>query len=370
MSLNFSIDFSALHRVSIDEILALNTCIFPLQAGYNIGIDYNNLSSSANDTGSCITNRSDESYILREQVQAEAANWNMYQSLVEFLPGTIAPIIYGSLGDKIGRRMLFILPCIGSILSVSIYMIIIWFKLPIWVILFTSVERLFGGSNVLLTGAFSYISDTTSSKHRALRMTFIDAVSLANGAITSLFVGYWIRAQGFFWPLIFVIGGRLICLLYAIFLVPETLKKDESSTESNSIKWRDMVAAFKLSLQDDGTGRRWKINTLLFSHSVSELISTYDIATMYLMNVPLCWGPVTLGYYTFIRTMVMCISMLIMSGVPVRFITAEWKVVISKTSSVMGTVYMAIAVTSFMMYFGKQQGQTLSSATQYILWVS
>ena len=292
----------------------------------------------------------------------------MYKSLVDFLPGTIAPIIYGSLGDKIGRRMLFILPCIGSILSVTIYMAIIWFDLPIWVVLFASIEYFFGGFGVLFTGAFSYISDTTSPKHRALRMTIIDAVSIGNGAIANLFVGYWIRAQGYFNPLVFVVGGKFLCLLYAIFLVPETLKKTESNAGRKSINWRDMVSALKLSLHDNGTGRRWKINTLLCSYSVSELISTMTITTMYLMNVPLCWGSVKLGYYTFVHMMVMCLSMLMMSAVPARFIPAEWKVVISKISSILGSVYTAIAVTSFMMYFGKQQWHTHSFANRNALY--
>ena len=318
-----------------------------------MGIDYNNLSSSSNDSGSCISNHSDESYILREQVQAEAANWNMYKSLAEFVPGAIAPILYGSVADKIGRRMLFILPCIGSIISVSVYMAIIWFDLPIYFILLSNLEYFFGGMSVMFAGAFAYISDTVPPKHRALRMTIIDAVSMGNGAIANLFVGYWIRAQGFFWPLVFVVCGKFLCLLYAIFLIPESLKKDESNPASRRLQLHDFVTALRVSLHDNGSGRRWKINMLLCSYAVAEIISTRGVTTMYMMNVPLCWESVKLGYYTFIHMMILCITMVIASAVPVRLITAEWKVVISKISSILGSVYMAIAMTSLMMYFGK-----------------
>ena len=317
-----------------------------------MGIDYNNL-TSPNDTNNCITNHSDESYILREQVQAQAANWNMYKSLVNFLPTTLAPIIYGSLGDKLGRRLLLIIPSIGSILYVSIYMAIIKFNLPVWVILFSCVSSLFGGFGVLFTGAFAYLSDTVPPERRALRMTIVDVVALSNGAIANLFVGYWIRAQGFLWPLVFVLCGKIICLLYAIFLVPETLTKNGSNTASRKLKWRDCVAAIKISFYDNGSGRRWKINTLLFSYAVSGLISSYEVTALYLMNVPLCWSSVKLGYYNFINALVLAIGMLIVSAVPARYITGEWKIVVSRISSVLGSVYTAIAVTSLMMYFGE-----------------
>ena len=55
-------------------------------------------------------------------------------------------------------------------------------------------------------------------------MTLLDVVGMANGAVANLFVGYWIKAQGFFWPLVFVAGGKGLAFLYAIFFIPETFQ--------------------------------------------------------------------------------------------------------------------------------------------------
>ena len=53
-----------------------------------MGFNYDNL-TGGNDTDTCIINKSLESYIEREAVQALAARWNMYQSLASFVPGKI-----------------------------------------------------------------------------------------------------------------------------------------------------------------------------------------------------------------------------------------------------------------------------------------
>ena len=319
-----------------------------------MGYDYHNLTPSSNSSGQCSMDQSDSSFLTRQAIQAEAANWGMYISLIGFLPGTISPIILGSLADRYGRRCLFVLPCIGSLFAVSIYMVTIWYELPIWMLLIAQLENCFGGMGVIFAGVFAYTADTIPMNKRAFRMTVIDAVAMGNGAIANLFVGYWIKAQGFFYPLIFVICGKGVALLYAIFLIPETLKR-ENPTEQDSKKltFEDTVSAFKLCLYDDGSGRRWKLNILFVSFAVAELVSIHSVMTMYLMNTPLCWASVEIGNYSFITMLLLCVTMLAASAVPHRWISADWKVVISRASYIVSNIYIVFVTTSAMMYIGK-----------------
>ena len=318
------------------------------------GYDYGNLTAGLNSSDNCDMNHSDPAYMARESVQAEATNWSMYGSLLGFLPSIISPIILGSLADKYGRRFLFILPNIGSILAVAVYMVTIHFKLPIWVLLFAQIESCFGGMGVLITGSFAYIADTVPPKKRALRMTVIDSVSLANGAVGSLFVGYWIKAQGFFNPLIFVICGKFLALIYAIFIIPETLKQDDTNEpRCRKLAFKDTISAINLCLYDNGTRRRWKLNVLLGAVCVGELVTIYSVMLLYQMNAPLCWGSVQIGYFSFATIMLQCVTMLIMSGIPHRWIAADWKVVLSRFSTFAGSLYMVFVVKTFMMYLGE-----------------
>ena len=284
---------------------------------------------------------------------AESAKWTMYKSLLIFLPGFLCPIIAGSLGDIYGRRLLFIIPCIGSILSVGVFMVIIHFDLPLWVLLIAHlINSCFGVGGVIFTGVCAFIADTVPPRKRAWRIACVDFVSLTNAAIANLFVGYWIRAQGFFNPLIFVLCGKSLSLLYAIFLVPETLKRDEVQRRPR-LTLKNSVRAVNLCLYDNGTGRRWKLNILFATFAVARLVTTMSVMTLYQMNNPLCWGSVEIAYFALINVLVQCFVMLIMSAVPDRWMSAEVKVVLSRASLVGSSLCTVFAVTPFIMYLGE-----------------
>jgi len=317
------------------------------KAADTLGINIQNISDSLNETDTCLIDKNDTIYQAHQQVSALASQWNMYKTLVAFIPALIAPLIFGALGDRIGRRMLMISPCIGSILSVSITMVIIKFDLPMWCILLTSVEDLFGGFGTLFTGAFAVISDTVPANKRPFRMTLIDAVAMGNAAIANLFVGYWIADQGFFSPLIFVLCGRIAALLYAIFCIPETLAKPSQGETTKKVS---LLNAIKICIYDDGNKRIWKINTLLASFVIAELCSTFTIMTIWEMNTPLCWESVQIAYYTFGSIMLHCVCILAFSAIPKRFMSAEWKVVWSRVSGMLYAAYVGFVATSFMMY--------------------
>merc|ERR1712038_1151370 len=96
------------------------------------GVDYDHLTGNVSSSDPCVTNHSDPVFILKEQIQSDAAKWTMYLSMVGFVPGLLARLFLSSLADRYGRKLLFTLPCIGSIFSVVLYMCIIGFNLPIW----------------------------------------------------------------------------------------------------------------------------------------------------------------------------------------------------------------------------------------------
>ena len=266
-------------------------------------------------------------------------------------------MILGSLSDKLGRRLLFISPCIGCMLATGVYLAMIHFDLPLWVYVFGAIEYVFGSSGALFAGAFTYTADTVPVKTMAFRMAMIDVIALCVGAVTNLFVGYWIQAQGYFWPFVFVISFKFLAMLYAIFLIPETLTPVRNARkDGRQINWEDLISAAKLSLFDNGTGRRWKINILLLSHLSAEIVSTRSVRTLYMMNTPLCWESVKIGYYQFGAFLVQAACMLSAALIPGNWISPEWKVVMSRVSGVAENVYMLFATTSLMMYFSEYPG--------------
>lgn len=106
----------------------------------SMGVSAQNFS----DNG-CEVNLSDPGYILQQEVQAQAANWSMYISLASFLPNLLMTVVYGIYSDQIGRRITFVLPAIGSILSTLADMAIIDFDLPLPFFFLEVIEYFFGG---------------------------------------------------------------------------------------------------------------------------------------------------------------------------------------------------------------------------------
>ena len=97
---------------------------------------------------------------------------------------------------------------------------------------------LFGSYELLYVGCYSYIADTVPPEKRAFRITILDASMLLFGGFANVGVGYWIRSSGYFWPYLYVVSGKLLALLYAIFFIPETVQKT-STTKLMSLWVRD-----------------------------------------------------------------------------------------------------------------------------------
>ena len=119
----------------------------------SMGIDLNNLTQ--NGTSQCDTSVNDSSYLLREQVQNEASNWNIYMRLVNYIPSIVLVMLYGSYSYKIGRKAIMILPFIGGMASSIICICMILFDLPVTFFLLTAVESLFGGTKLLNVACFA-----------------------------------------------------------------------------------------------------------------------------------------------------------------------------------------------------------------------
>ena len=248
-------------------------------------------------------------------------------------------------------------------------MAIIYFHLPVELLILGAVEYAFGGMSAFLGNCFAYIADYVPKEKRAMRMVYLDAMIFLNGAVSHLVVGFWIKWQGYFDPFYFVLGGKVLTLLYAIFFIPETVPKYSSEREGSACKniFHDLKNGVQLFTKDDGSNRRWQLLTMLLAYLVPQLISTYSITTLFEMNAPLCWNSVKIGYYGVIRDIIPCIFLVISALVLKRLVPIEWQAVIGLTSDFAKNLYFAFVTSTIMMYFGKFFFVTLNLFSKNIL---
>ena len=147
----------------------------------------------------------------------------------------------------------------------------------------------------MYVGCYSYIADTTTSKARLFRFTLLNVLEQLVSIIGPIGIGYWIKQQGYLWPIVFAIAGKCINAVYAVFFIPETVKKDENTKFLTPSHLKRSVQVF---VKNDETNRRWKLWTLIvifttycFGFGVMIPLSLFEL------NTPLCWDSVTIGYY-------------------------------------------------------------------------
>ena len=278
----------------------------------------------------------------------------MYISLVDFLPAVVMTFVYGSFSDRIGRRLVLIAPIIGSLSTILVQMVIVYFNLPVWCFLFGVVENFFGGFYLMITGIFAYIADTIPKERRAVRMTILDAIILGTAAISNIIVGFLIHAMGFFIPYIFCLAGKTLTLVYAVCFIPETVRRttDNRQRICNEM-FTNLKNGIKLYLMDNGAGRRLQLNLLLLSFLVGEMISTSSILTLFEMNSPLCWNSVFIGYFGATSDLIKCIGMIVAAFILKKWLSEKWLAALGLFSNVSYYLYLAFVVSTIMMFFCK-----------------
>ena len=129
----------------------------------------------------------------------------------------------GRLMDQIGRKPALILSLSGLVLRTFTYIVQQIFHLPLEVALVAGfIEAITGGVSTLLAACYAVISDSNSAENRAKRMAIIDMLIFVGFTLGSFTIGLMIQNLGFLWPFVVTMGAHILCLLYVIFLVPET----------------------------------------------------------------------------------------------------------------------------------------------------
>ena len=208
----------------------------------------------------------------------------------------------------------------------------------------------------MFSGSLAYISDTCPPEERALRMTVLDVIIMLTKGVSSLGSGYWIKAQGLIWPFVFVIAGKFLTLLYALFFMPETVDTSIVSADSGNAL-SPCLESLWLYVKDrprcDGLGRRTSILLVVLSYVVLDVISPYDVLTLFLMNTPFCMNSVALGYFTLVACLMRCVAMLVAGPLLRRCMPEPWIAIIGRMSYIAEYILLAFATTKVMAIIGE-----------------
>lgn len=159
------------------------------------------------------------------QAQRDAAKFNIKVSLITLAPALATYIFLGSNCDFIGRRPLLVLPLFGKVISYSLMLVIVTRDLSdTWILLTQMIEEIFGSIGLVMLSAFGYITDCTQGSMRTRAFLLTEGLMVLTRIVSMLAVGFWLRYYLYTVPFSVCLGLSVIALLYALFLLPESVE--------------------------------------------------------------------------------------------------------------------------------------------------
>ena len=255
--------------------------------------DYANVS---NETSSEICGQNSSRY-ENDYVSSEASMWMVYASLALLIPAIASLILLGSYSDRGGRKIAIIVPQVGAAVRCISFLAVIYFDWPLYFIVIAAfVEGLSGGISMVIAAGFSYVADITSRDGRSFRIALLEGCFSLGTVVSQVASGYLIASLGFFYPFLILAAIMLLNITVVAVLLPETIVRD---SDVRFLSLGHFLKAFNLYFKDDGTGRRWKLllSLAIVFFTCSVTLGRIDVQIFYLLDLPLCWSPVLIGYF-------------------------------------------------------------------------
>ncbi|KAM4544480.1 lysosomal proton-coupled steroid conjugate and bile acid symporter SLC46A3 [Odontesthes bonariensis] len=296
---------------------------------------------------------------FHELVQREASLFSLYTELLSTIPSLIVTLMLVAYSDRGGRKITIIMPLIGSFIYTSTFLTVSFFELNIYLLIGSSfLSSLFGGLGTFLGGCFAYIADLCKDeRQKTLRMAGIDMMIGLLSGVAAISTGYFLRAAGFNWPFLTSAMFQCLTLLYAIFILEETVEKPPADSNiSDESRHRSTIKHMIFGIYHIFAGASYRSKValvLLLSIFVSfsfAYVGGMSLVTLYELNEPLCWTEVLIGYGAALSTTVFLTSFVGVSaftycGVPQLVI-----VLLGILSVTTGLILLAFAKTTPLMF--------------------
>ncbi|XP_038564563.1 LOW QUALITY PROTEIN: solute carrier family 46 member 3 [Micropterus salmoides] len=313
----------------------------------------------SDNTSRCAANSSSNYSSYHEEVQRQASIFFLYTDLFSTIPSLVVTLLLVAYSDKGGRKITIIMPLIGMLIYTSAFLTVSFFELNIYLLIGSSIlTSLFGGLGTFLGGCFAYIADLCEDgREKTLRMAGLDMMIGLLSGVASISTGYFLRAAGFNWPFLTSALCQCLILIYAIFILEETVKKVptnaiilDGSPQRSALK-QMIHRVYQMFV---GASRKYTtvliLLMLIFTCFSFAYVGGITLITLYELNEPLCWTEILIGYGSALSTTVFLVSFVGVSaftycGVPQLVI-----VLMGILSVVSGMVLLAFAKTTLLMF--------------------
>ena len=328
-----------------------------------------NVSSPASETA-CNTEdleNNTEIVQLSVKVQKSVSHLNILMAGVGALPAVLTYIILGANCDRIGRKPLLILPCIGKIFHYIILLLLVQLDLSdVWFIIANLVDGLFGSNSVLLLGAIAYITDCTTTSQRSRAMVLEEAAVALTRIFPLLGLGFWLKNHGYTLPVAINLGINVAALIYIFAIQPESRGENNRNIfyflkQLKQVRLAPIRGTYQVFLiKRQGNAQQTII--LLTLTQIMLFIVLFGFANihpLYLYGKPLCFDVLALAILTSVQFSLMIIISLILSFWQTRYANSLLVPFIGILLYIAHLVIFGLAQVAWVLYLGKMKTNIL-----------
>ncbi|XP_040038732.2 lysosomal proton-coupled steroid conjugate and bile acid symporter SLC46A3 [Gasterosteus aculeatus] len=306
-----------------------------------------------------INSSSSNDSIYHEVVQRLAARFSTYTVIASTIPSLIVTLLLVTYSDRGGRKIAIIMPLIGSLIYTLGLLTVSYFELNIYLLILVSFSSsLFGGLGTFLGGVFAYIADLTKGdREKTLRMGGVETMIGLTSGVAAICTGYFLKAAGFNWPFLTSAILQFFNLLYAVFVLKETVTAAPTDSDLlNGSPRRSGGKQIFYGVYDMFTraSRRARkilvLLTIVFISFAIAYIGALPLVTLYELNKPLCWNEILIGYGSALSTTAFITSFLGLTAFTCCRVPQLVIVVLGILSAMSGLILLAFAKTTLLMF--------------------
>ncbi|XP_068945928.1 proton-coupled folate transporter isoform X1 [Petaurus breviceps papuanus] len=287
----------------------------------------------------------------QQEVETLTSHWSLYIDLSGFFVGLFSATLLGPWGDKVGRRPLLVLTSFGLVLQVIVYILVVHLELHVgFLVLGRLLCAFLGDYNALLGASFASVADVSTPSSRTLRMALLEACLGISGILASIAGGHWIRAQGYTNPFWLALAMMITTTLYSAFVFRESVPNPQKASLFTLQHYRLIFRLF--AAPSPGKSRKHLALYLLALFLVLTIhYGTWDIAVLYELSWPLCWGSDLIGYGSAARHLSYLVGLLQLWSLQLC-LKDSWVAEISLAFNIVGMVLFSLAKTTALMFTG------------------
>ena len=257
---------------------------------------------------------------IEDDIQTEAGLYLMYYRIIVNLPAIFLGLFCGAWSDKYGRKVPMILPSLGSVFSVLLYMCSLasedW--TIGWIMVGAFVQGIFGKSSVITMAVNSYASDITDRQDRTQKLGKLLAMNFFGLFAGALLSGIFQDMSDLPATLCMVVFIHGAAIMITVVFMTETVPLPSDRPEAFEGKGPFMLGNVKDSLSVLIKRRANKGRALILILFLASIVNQTckvgetDITLLFVTRSPLSWPKSWYGYLLSVDYAVMGVCLFIL----------------------------------------------------------